>query len=307
MPPVRTPVVMMIFNRPDLTQILFREIARAKPKKLLVIADGPRADRPEEAQKCAEARKIVEQVDWECEVIRCFSETNLGCKERISSGITWAFEQVEEAILLEDDCIPDPSFFPYCDELLEKYRRDPKVMMIAGTSFLGNHAPKDASYYFSFLPLIWGWASWRRAWKNYDIDMEGWREYRSSSVFREIFPSTIARNHYRNQLDRTFSGALDTWDLQWSYTVWRSGGVCINPSRNLVRNMGFGPGATHTHFYDPAFDPPVSAIEFPLAHPGEIKVFPTLDRIWLDRHYGFVSKVRRRFRAYHGRFASLFQ
>jgi len=291
---VKTPVAMIIFNRPDLTETLFREIARVRPKKLLVIADGPRPDRPGEVEQVVAARKIIESVDWDCEVLRCFSDVNLGCKRRVSSGIDWVFEQVEEAIILEDDCIPDPSFFPYCDELLEKYRNDSKVMMIAATCFLGEDAPTDRSYYFSHLPLIWGWATWRRAWKNYDISMPGWTEFSESESFKEIFPSMTSRNHYRRQLDRTFAGNLDTWDLQWSYTVWRKNGVCINPTRNLIRNIGFGPGATHTHHYDPAFDPPVRSMEFPIAHPHDSKTNPELDRIWLDRHYSFVAKVKRR-------------
>ena len=299
---VQSPVVMIIFNRPDLTEILFREVARAKPSKLLVIADGPRPGRVEEALRVAETRKIIERVDWECEVLRCFSDINLGCKNRVASGITWVFEQVEEAIILEDDCIPDPSFFIYCDDLLAKYRHDSEVMMIAGSCFLGERAPKEESYYFSQLPLIWGWASWRRAWATYDVTLRGWLEYRPSPDFARVLPSTTARRHYRRQIDRTYSGTLDTWDLQWSYAVWRANGVCINPTRNLIRNLGFGPGATHTHFYDPAFDPPVRPAEFPLRPPkGPRRVRPDIDRIWLDAHYSVSAKIKRRLRGYYHR------
>jgi len=287
---------MIIFNRPDLTETLFQAIAKVRPRKLLVVADGARPDRPGEAARVAETRKIIDRVDWDCEVLRNFSDVNLGCKRRVSSGITWAFEQVEEAIILEDDCIPDPSFFPYCDELLEKYRNDPKIAMVAGTCFLGDRAPTQGSYYFSDIPLIWGWASWRRAWNVYDIEMKGWPEFRDSEKFRRIFPSSIARNHYRNQFDRIYSGSIDTWDAQWSYSVWKTEKICVNPSRNLVRNLGFGPGATHTHFYDPAFDPPVRSIGFPLVHPARKESNPPLDKIWLNEQYHFLAKVKRRLR-----------
>ena len=292
----RSPIVMIIFNRPDLTETLFQAIAKVRPRKLLVVADGARPDRPGEAARVAETRKIIDRVDWDCEVLRNFSDVNLGCKRRVSSGITWAFEQVEEAIILEDDCIPDPSFFPYCDELLEKYRNDPKIAMVAGTCFLGDRAPTQGSYYFSDIPLIWGWASWRRAWNVYDIEMKGWPEFRDSEKFRRIFPSSIARNHYRNQFDRIYSGSIDTWDAQWSYSVWKTEKICVNPSRNLVRNLGFGPGATHTHFYDPAFDPPVRSIGFPLVHPARKESNPPLDKIWLNEQYHFLAKVKRRLR-----------
>jgi len=302
---VLTPVIMIIFNRPDLTERLFREIARARPAKLLVIADGPRAGRAGEAEKVVETRKIIDLVDWDCEVLKCYSDVNLGCKRRVSSGISWAFEQVEEAIILEDDCIPDPSLFPYFDELLARYRSDSRVMMLAGSCFLGEAAPRDQSYYASDLPLIWGWATWRRAWKKYDLEMRGWPELRVSPEFRRIFASATPRNHYRNQLDRVYSGSIDTWDLQWTYTVWKSGGVSFSPTKNLVQNLGFGPEATHTHHYDPAFDPPVRQMEFPLRHPADANPRPDLDRIWLDRLYSFSAKVRRRLRTYGSRFLGI--
>lgn len=300
---VKTPVVFIIFNRPDTAEIVFREIAKVKPSKLLVIADGPRANRPGEAEKCAETRKIIERVDWDCEVLTCFSDTNLGCKKRVSSGLTWAFEQVEEAIILEDDCVPDPTFFPYCEELLEKFRNEPKVMAISGACYLGPEFKSDDSYYFSKIPLIWGWASWRRAWKKYDITMAGWPEYRDSKEFDSLFSSSEGRSHFRKQMDRTYCGALDTWDHQWTYAAWKSGGIAAIPTRNLIRNIGFGGDATHTHFYDPVFDPPVSSMKFPLTHPpGLSRVRPDLDAIWFNKHYSTVSKVKRRLKALKNRF-----
>ncbi len=295
MPNLKTPVVFIIFNRPDVTRKTFQAIRSAKPKKLLLIADGPRPERIGEVDKCIETRKILEGVDWDCEVIRCFSETNLGCKERVSSGITWAFEQVEEAIILEDDCLPDLSFFPYCDELLAKYRDNSNVMAICGSSFIESDISTNESYYMSRLPIIWGWASWRRAWKKYDLKMTEWPRYRDSKKFRDTLPSFAAQLHYRNQMNRTYKGKIDTWDYQWMFALWDSNGLCVIPTKNLVRNIGFGPEATHTLFYDPSYDSPVSSMEFPLIHPSTgVEVNGAFDKIWLKKHHNLFKKVKRR-------------
>ena len=166
-----TPVAFIIFNRPDTTARVFAEIAKARPPKLLVVGDGPRANRDGEADRVAEARAIIKNVDWPCEVLTNFSTPNLGCKKRVSSGIDWIFEQVEEAIILEDDCLPDPSFFQFCEEMLARYRHDDRIAMISGDNFLFGQVPVPESYYFSRYCHIWGWASWRRAWKDYDVNI----------------------------------------------------------------------------------------------------------------------------------------
>jgi hypothetical protein len=287
----------MIFNRPDLTEITFQAIAQARPSKLLIVADGPRPNRPGESEKCAATRKIIERVNWDCEVLKNFSEVNLGCKKRVSSGITWAFEQVEEAIILEDDCVPDPSFFPFCDELLKKYRDNASVMAISGGSFWGNNPPTKESYYFNRMPFIWGWASWRRAWKHYDIEMKNWPQFRDSARLEELLPSWAGRLHYRKNLNRTFEGRVDTWDYQWTYSIWNADGICIAPTRNLIQNIGFGPDATHTIHDDPENTPPSQSMPFPLVHPAKVSADPKIDQPWLDRRYAISAKVKRRVRS----------
>src|SRR5512139_3287315 len=171
---LKTPVAFIIFNRPDTAERVFAEIAKARPPKLLVVADGPRANRSGEAEKCAATRAIIDRVDWDCEVLTNFSDTNLGCKNRVSSGIDWVFEQVPEAIILEDDCLPHPTFFRFCEELLERYRDDERIGMISGDNFQLGQKRTDASYYFSRYNHIWGWASWRRAWRHYDREASAW-------------------------------------------------------------------------------------------------------------------------------------
>src|SRR4028118_433764 len=183
---MKTPVVLIIFNRPAQTEKVFEVIRQAKPPKLLVIADGSRAERPGEAEKCAAARAVIDRVDWDCEVFKNYSDVNLGCDPRISSGLNWVFETVEEAIILEDDCVPHPTFFRYCEELLERYRHDARVMNISGQNVLFGRHRTEYSYYFSRYTLCWGWASWRRAWQYFDVDVKLWPEIRDQNLIKNV-------------------------------------------------------------------------------------------------------------------------
>ncbi len=161
---LKTTIAFLIFNRPDATERVFEEIGKAKPPMLLVIADGPRAQVPEDAEKCAASRAIIEQADWDCRIVKNYSDINMGCRNRVSSGLNWVFDTVEKAIILEDDCLPSPSFFRFCQELLTYYQDDVRVMTINGTNWQLGWKIGDGSYYFSRFNLIWGWATWRRAW-----------------------------------------------------------------------------------------------------------------------------------------------
>ena len=183
---MKTPVAFIIFNRPDTTKRVFEAIRQAKPPKLFVIADGSRSDRLGEAEKCAATRAIIDGVDWECEILTNYSDVNLGCKIRVSSGLDWVFSEVEEAIILEDDCLPHPSFFAFCEELLEKYRNDSRIMQICGSNVLKDQVNIDDSYYFSKYGPIWGWASWRRAWQEYDVDMKLWAEVKKRKLYYDF-------------------------------------------------------------------------------------------------------------------------
>ena len=169
-----TPIALFIFNRPDTTQKVFSAIRDSKPTKLLIVADGPRPERPEEEEICTATRAIVNQVDWPCEVLTNFADHNLGCKARISSGLNWVFETVEEAIILEDDCVPSLSFFPFCEQLLEQYRHDSRIMSISGSNFQFGKNKTSYSYHFSHFFHGWGWASWQRAWEHCDLNLGLW-------------------------------------------------------------------------------------------------------------------------------------
>lgn len=240
------PIIFIIFNRPDTTRRVFETIRAARPERLLVVADGPRADREGEPERCAAARAITEEIDWPCEVERNYSETNLGCRMRVATGITWAFEQVEEAIVLEDDTVPHPSFFRYCTELLEYYRDDERVMVISGDNFQDGQWRGDGSYYFSKYGHIWGWATWRRAWSHYDVEMRAWPTFRMTKTFRDYCGTEKERQFWTRILDQAYTGEIDTWDYALTLARMVENGVGILPNINLVSNIGFGPEATHT-------------------------------------------------------------
>ena len=265
---MKTSVAFFIFNRPDTTARVFAEIAKARPPRLLVVADGARADRPGEREACLAARAVIERVAWPCEVLTNFSETNMGCKSRVSSGLDWVFEHVEEAIILEDDCLPHPSFFPFCDELLERYRTDERVMAISGDNFQRGRRRSPSSYYFSHYVHVWGWATWRRAWRHFDVEMKDWAALRETSWLRDTLGDESAARYWRSIFDQVAAGRVNTWDYQWLFACWANNGLSIAPEVNLVSNIGFGANSTHTVSVDEdVSNLPTSEMQFPLQHP----------------------------------------
>jgi hypothetical protein len=266
-----TPVAFFFFNRPETTEKVFNRIRKAKPSKLFLISDGPRSGNSNDFAKNEECRKIVSKVNWDCEVIKNYSEINLGCKTRISSGISWVFENTEQAIILEDDCLPVPSFFRFCQELLEYYRNDERVMMVSGNNFLNGRRFSDNSYYFSSYSYIWGWATWRRAWEKFDLEMKQWPEIKKQKMLYYWFPSRGAAAHWEEEFARTFEGRIDTWDFQFFYSCVINQGIGIIPEVNMVSNIGFGEGASHTaDSSSKSANIPAVDIFFPLKHPDFI-------------------------------------
>lgn len=274
------PVVLIIFNRPETTARVFAEIRQARPAQLFIIADGPRPDIAEDAERCAVTRQVVADVDWPCTVQRLYAETNLGCGLRPASGISWVFEQVEEAIILEDDCLPDPSFFRYCSELLKRYRHDPQVMHIAGHNRGFIQHPATDSYYFSLLPYCWGWASWRRAWQHFDYTLSRWPEVNAADLLRTRLPDdATVRFWSRRFADVHQSQRRDIWDFQWNFACWINDGVAIVPNVTLVKNIGFGPSATHTRDAEEKLvNMTANAMCFPLVHPQFCRIDEAVDR-----------------------------
>lgn len=269
---MNTPVVMVIFNRPDTALRVFIEIAKAKPSRLLVIADGPREGRPHEAQLCRQSREILKLVDWNCSIECCFSDINLGCRQRLSTGLSWAFERCEEAIILEDDCLPHPDFFQYCEEMLTRWRFDQRIMAICGTNLGYNHGA-DNGYRFTRTPHCWGWASWRRAWKYYDAEMFSWTKFSSEGgSLRQLIRNRELADRFSEIFDAVQRGAIDTWDYQWAWACWSQHGLCVIPNRNLISNIGFRADATHTTGASIHAEIPMHKINFPLVDPSAMFV-----------------------------------
>lgn len=293
-----TPVVFMVFNRPAKTRRVFEEIRKAKPERLFIIADGPRND--EETLRCREVRDIAEKIDWPCQVFKNYARYNLGCKVRISSGITWVFENVEEAIFLEDDCLPDPSFFPFCAELLEKYRHEEKVMQICGYNFLARNKKfkYQNSYYFSNIGIMLGWASWRRAWKHYDVNISNWPEIKKSGLLKKALKNNAVIDHYNHLFDNYYAKKVDSWDSQWFLARWLNNGLSAVSKNNLIQNIGFDAEAAHKAVgpKDPRAHVPVRAVKFPLIHPDGITANPKFDayifRYQLKINYYLGQRIR---------------
>lgn len=262
------PVAFIIFNRPDNTELVFREIARAKPAQLLVIADGPRSNKAGEAGKVAETRAIIERVDWDCEVLTNYSEVNMGCKNRVSSGLDWLFQQVEDAIILEDDCVPDPSFFQFCQEMLNRYKGDQRIGMVSGDNFQFGRCRNNDSYYFSKYVHIWGWATWRDRWQNsYDVELKKWPVVRDEGWLVDLLGNEKEASAWRAVFEKMYNKKIDTWDYQWVFANWIEGRVNVMPNVNLISNVGFGADATHTVRDSHLANLPVEKMHFPINHP----------------------------------------
>jgi hypothetical protein len=233
-----TPVALFIFNRPDITEIVFNSIAQAKPKKLYVISDGPR--NAEDEEKCMQCRALIERVDWDCEVIKKYPEQNIGARNNVPEGVEWVFSQVDECIFLEDDTLPDQSFFYFCQSLLEYYRDDERVMHINGGNFLFDKISVSDSYYYSrYMFTGYGWASWKRAWKYYDLYLRSLTDFEEKSLMPFVIDDPYI-------FRRIFSGELISYDFPIFYAGLTQSGLSIMPSVNLVSNLGFRPDATHT-------------------------------------------------------------
>ena len=268
---MQTPVVFLVFNRPALTRQVFERIRAARPPKLLVVCDGPRASRPTDEENVRAVRQIIaDGVDWECDVQTNYAASNLGCRERVATGLNWAFEQVDAAIVLEDDCLPDPSFFPYCEQLLTRYREDHRVMHIGGTNLAAPYMKAGPSYWFSHQPAIWGWATWSRAWRHYDLKMTSWAGH--LGTLRGSFANRWEEQFWMPLLERCHAAfdTLDTWDFSWMYTCRSLHGICVLPRKNLVTNIGLETDSTHTFVTSQALRLPSTPLGT-LIHPATME------------------------------------
>ncbi|MFZ4796457.1 MAG: nucleotide-diphospho-sugar transferase [Bacteroidia bacterium] len=283
----QTPILFLIFNRPNTTKRVFESIRIVKPSKLYIAADGARKDKLGEDLLCQETRNIIELIDWDCEIKTLFRPENLGCKIAVSSAIDWFFENEEKGIILEDDCLPHPSFFGYCETLLNYYKDDLRIGHIGGDNFQKGIKRGEGSYYFSQYNFIWGWASWRRSWKNYDVKMNSYPDFKANKGLEKIFKRKQEHTFWYQGFDKMFAGLVNSWDFQWTFANWNNNMLSILPNVNLISNIGFGEGSTHTSSSgnNDIENLPIFEIEKNLIHPKELKVNQEADEFAFDLLY----------------------
>ncbi|MDR0538432.1 MAG: hypothetical protein LBH04_10415 [Tannerellaceae bacterium] len=290
------PILFIIFNRPETTAQVFEKIKAIKPSRLYVGADGPRDGRPDDTFRCAESRRIVEQIDWPCELKTLYRDKNQGCKIAVSEAITWFFDQEEYGVILEDDCLPDRSFFSFCEELLIRYKDDERIGHIGGNCFLPGIINDGQSYDFCSMSHIWGWASWRRVWKNYDVRFAYWDEaLKDKNKRKSLFKNFREEIYFTSFISDTLKGKIDTWDVQYLYMLRTQNQLAIYPSVNLVANIGLlSSDATNTvsgkarKLYVPSTE-----IQFPLNHPSRLLPNYTIDRLTFLRKFFSCKRLLR--------------
>lgn len=272
------PVCLFVFNRPELTETVFEQVRSVKPSRLYVVADGPRADYPEDVDRCRETRAVTEDVDWDCDVRRAYADKNLGLKRRFATGLEFLFNHENRAIILEDDCVPSTDFFQFCAVMLDQYAEDERVWDISGTNYLEHWRDDEQDYHFSYYGGIWGWATWKRAWEAYDPSMELWSDPEIRSRLRDVIVDDSQYEYLRAVYDRTHRDEIETWDYQWGFARHINSGLSVVPARNLVSNVGFGANATNTVDKGPLANIPRHSLSFPLDIHDYVAVDRTFDR-----------------------------
>jgi hypothetical protein len=240
-------VLFINFNRPQLTEQTFQKIKEAAPSRLYVAVDGPRTHKPGEAELTEQVKAITQQVNWPCKVTTLFRTQNSGCKDAVSSAITWFFEQEEEGIILEDDCLPSNDFFRFCDAMLERYRYDNRIRHVGGCNLQGGKKWGNASYYYSNMTHVWGWAGWRRVWKDYDKELSRYQPKDVCSQLENIFSDSFIVDTWDEIFKKVKAGEIDTWDYQLGFLNFFNNSLSVIPNANLISNIGFGVSSTHTH------------------------------------------------------------
>lgn len=291
-----TPILFLIFNREDTTRQVFEAIRQQKPKYLYVAADGPRKNKEDEVEKCQKSRNIIKLIDWDCELKTLFRNENLGCKKAVSSAIDWFFENVEQGIILEDDCLPDPTFFSYCEELLDKYKDDTRIGNISGSCFFPEQITLGQSYDFSAISHIWGWATWKRVWKQFDIDFNYWEKNKNSKRGNDLFISNWEKVYFSSFISDSINNrdGKNVWDVQYSFSLRVQNLMSIYPSVNLVANIGLdSEGATHTKKNSNRLYRLSSPIKLPLKHPEYVLRNKCLDNYTVKKLYFSYKRLLR--------------
>lgn len=289
-----TPVVFCVFNRLDTTKKVFERIREAKPPRLYIISDCARPTADGESSKVEAVHAYIEEhIDWPCEVKKNYAKQNMGCGRRISSGISWVFEQEEQAIILEDDCVPDLSFFQYCQEMLEKYKHDDRITMISGNNPMSSCYHMNTEYSFSKIPFIWGWATWKRAWNLYDYDLSTYPTQKKNGIWHKTFP-LFAYWVYMAEFDALFHHKFDTWDYQWMYATILYNKLTIVPSQSHVFNIGFQEESTHTKSIPKWMKQNVVPVKFPINHEVSVEWNKSFDKQYMKKanRHGIIVRIK---------------
>lgn len=290
-PSLNTAVLFIVFNRPSNTTRVFEAIRNARPLHLYITSDGPRVGNKDDIEKVAKVRQIVSNVDWPCEVKFMFHNENLGCQFGPKSGIDWLFQNEEQGIILEDDCLPNLSFFLFCEEMLTRYKTNNSIMSITGTNITSG-IEFEHDYFISHYALMWGWATWRRAWSRYDSSLSEWENLKKTGWLRNMPIGSIPfQKSWTNTFDLTkkLGNKATWWDYQWIYSCWLNNGMTIAPASNLIRNIGHSIDATHTLEYHPILSNlTLNEIQWPLNHPENLR--PNIDAdLFIGKHWFSVS------------------
>jgi hypothetical protein len=292
----KPPILFIVFNRLFSTIEVFNSIKKFKPTKLYIASDGPRLDNNHDASEVIAIRDyLIANIDWDCELKTLFREKNLGCKYAVSEAINWFFDNEECGIILEDDCLPNESFFLFCQELLVKYKDDLRIWHISGNNFQNSIIRGNSSYYFSKFSHIWGWATWANRWKKYDVELSNFDFLLKLNGLRDILENKQEIDYWEKIFRDLSNLEIDTWDYQWTYTVWVNNGLSILPNKNLISNIGFGQGATHTtDLYSLHSNLPRQDLSFPLIHPLFVfknKQADNFTSLLMYRNPSFIKRV----------------
>jgi len=295
------PIILIIFNREDTVKKIIKILRPLAPKFLYIIADGPRVNHPEDRILCLKARNVIREINWPCQIHKRFSNVNLGCGYNPFLGMDWAFSKIDKAIILEDDCLPEPSFFMFCKELLLKYENDHRIMMISGNNHLLDKSVSRDSYFFSINTQTHGWATWRRAWKKYDFFMKDWPSIKKGGLIAKLLSNHSYARFWEKTYDYVYNEAngnpkCSFWDYQWTYASWKNNGLNIIPSINLVTNIGYGNNATHQHDRNHILaNLKTLPIKFPLRHPKFVIQNTKADLILKENVYSHRSFLKKAF------------
>lgn len=281
---LKAPILFIVFNRIATTEVVFEQIRKYKPEALYIAADGPRANKDGEKEKCQEVRELFSSIDWPCKVEYLFRDENFGCRRGVTNAIDWFFNYETEGIILEDDIVPNESFFNFIEENLSRYRNDVNVASISGCSLISSKYDKIESYFFSHYPNIWGWATWKRAWEKYDGEMVGWKSWSRENLKNHSDNTSFFTSYWNEEMEHVLDGA-DSWDHQFIFASWKNNWLHVIPSENLIENIGFGNFATHTTGGAPQslLESPQKELKFPMVHPSKIARNVELDKL-INKH-----------------------